>query len=571
MNVAAYCRVSSDEQRENQSIQGQEEYIRAYCERQGWTITSWYLDDGVGGDLPFDQRPAGSRLLADAKSGAFAAVVVFLYDRFSRDVLVGLLAARTLRENGVVPLSCCEPFELGTPHGDYMFVQSLNNSQLWKAQFLQRIRAGIDRWSREGVWMGGITPFGYRVEGMKKQARLILDEEPLPGSTLSAVAVVRLMYRAVGQEGKTTFVVADQLNALGIPPSYVRDGRELRRGERKSSTAGTWSPGRVRNIIASTTYKGIHLYGKRSEREREIVERPVPAIVTPAEWQAAQDAMRRNQITSMRNSTRLYLLRGKLICQMCGQVLSGSYATRNAARGTTEFYYKCGGKTGYRGTKPGEDPHASCPGKSVPGQVEEWVWADIEAMIHNPGKLLSRLQEADTSGQVGREALQEELERSLVALAGKEAEVLRVARLHSKGVYSDAQAESILTQIAQEESTLRLEVARLEEHLRQGQAVAARIADTQELLTRLRGTIDAQTRRQVIELLVDRIEVRTLNPEAHPSKRCGELDVYYVFSDPKKLTGELMGGVGVGDPCTGNPTYNTAMRLCVTMEVKGRW
>ncbi|WP_209319432.1 hypothetical protein, partial [Klebsiella variicola] len=82
----------------------------------------------------------------------------------------------------------------------------------------------------------------------------------------------------------------------------------------------------------------------------------------------------------------------------------------------------------------------SCPGKSVPGQVEEWVWADIEAMIQSPGKLLSRLQEADTSGQAGREALQEELERVLVALSGKEAEVLRVARLHSRGVYSDGQA-----------------------------------------------------------------------------------------------------------------------------------
>lgn len=527
MKIAAYARVSSEEQRDNQTIEGQIAYIRQHCLQQGWEVAAEFLDDGVSGDTPFDLRPAGARLLSAAQAGHFDAVVVFLYDRFSRDVLVGLLAAKTLRESGVVPLSCCEPFELGTPHGDYSFVQSLNNSQLWKAQFLQRIRAGIDRWSREGVWMGGIVPFGYTVEGAKKEARLVVDTSPLPGCSLSAAQVVQLLYKAIGQEGRTTYWLADHLNALGIPPSYVKDGRPKRRGERTSQTAGIWTPGRIRNIVVSPTYKGVHLYGKRSDRKREVIERPVPPIVDQELWEATQATLRRNQLTSMRNAKRVYLLRGKLVCALCGQTLYGSFASR---RGGEEFYYKCGGKIAYRGTKAGEDPRASCRGKSIPGIIEEWVWADIERLIHNPGELLARLTEADSSGLASREEILAALAANQEAMKAKEAEILRVARLHSKGVYTDAQAEAVITQIQSEEATLKAERGALSASLKEGSAEAARLADTQSLLERLRGAISEATRRQVVELLVDRIVVRTLNPEATAAQRRAELDIYYVFS-----------------------------------------
>lgn len=545
MKVAAYARVSSEEQRENQSIEGQIEYIRLHCERMGWEIVGQFLDDGITGDMPFADRPGGRALLAAAARGEFAQVVVFLYDRFSRDVLEGLLAARTLRSHGVMTASCCEPFELGTPHGDFMFIQSLNNSQLWKAQFLQRIRAGIDHWSRQGVWMGGITPFGYVVQGAKKQARLEVDEEPLPGCTLSAAQVVRLLYQCVGVEGRTTFWVADHINALGIPPSYVKDGRSVRRGERTEVTAGVWTPGRVRNIIASSTYKGVHLYGKRSTRERELVERPVPPIVSPELWQAAQDALRRNQITAMRNATRVYLLRGKLVCELCGQVLSGSVVRRKTR---TEFFYRCGGKTMYRGVKPGEDPHAHCKGKSVPGVVEEWVWADIERWLHNPGELLVRLQAAQVVGADAREEIEARLVATRKAEASKGAEILRVARMHRTGSYSDAVASAMLQEVQAEQASLQSEVSRLEAALGELQEGAGRLADTEELLTRLRGEYTHATKRAIIEVLVEKIVVRTLNPEAPASKRKGELIVHYVF--PGQSTLSENEGVSVGVICT---------------------
>jgi hypothetical protein len=74
--------------------------------------------------------------------------------------------------------------------------------------------------------------------------------------------------------------IADRLNALRVPCAYERDDRLVLRGKRKQRTSGLWRPARVRNLIISTTYKGLHEYGKRSHTKgRQTISRTVPNIV----------------------------------------------------------------------------------------------------------------------------------------------------------------------------------------------------------------------------------------------------------------------------------------------------
>ena len=47
MIAALYCRVSSDSQREKQTIETQKRILADYAERQGWKILDWYVDDGI--------------------------------------------------------------------------------------------------------------------------------------------------------------------------------------------------------------------------------------------------------------------------------------------------------------------------------------------------------------------------------------------------------------------------------------------------------------------------------------------------------------------------------------------
>jgi site-specific DNA recombinase len=166
------------------------------------------------------------------------------------------------------------------------------------------------------------VPYGYRVEGRKKLARLLVSETPLPALGLSESDVVRLIYRMLAEEGLSCVKIAEHLNAIGAPPAYTRDARKIESegpdGKRLVNTAGIWRPSRIRNLVVNPVYKGEHVYGKRSKKPRELIRRSVPAIVDGEVWANAQAALHGHQIFSARNSKRKYLLRDLIKCGTCG-------------------------------------------------------------------------------------------------------------------------------------------------------------------------------------------------------------------------------------------------------------
>lgn len=63
MAVAVYCRVSTEEQRERQSIATQHEFALRYCDLHKFGIHQVYADDGVSGTVPLELRPRASACL----------------------------------------------------------------------------------------------------------------------------------------------------------------------------------------------------------------------------------------------------------------------------------------------------------------------------------------------------------------------------------------------------------------------------------------------------------------------------------------------------------------------------
>src|SRR5262249_14538132 len=82
---ALYLPVSSEEQRDRETVENQREAANAYFARHD--ITSWteYRDEAVSGTIPLSQRPDGARLLADAAAGRVTMVYVTRADRLGRD------------------------------------------------------------------------------------------------------------------------------------------------------------------------------------------------------------------------------------------------------------------------------------------------------------------------------------------------------------------------------------------------------------------------------------------------------------------------------------------------------
>jgi site-specific DNA recombinase len=204
----------------------------------------------------------------------------------------------------------------------------------------------------EGRWLGGIVPYGYYVNDDKY---LEINNNIISEISMSEAAIIRLIFELVAIKGYSTIKVCAYLNLLKAPTSYSKDNRKkLYKGKRKESTAGIWRPNAIQHIITNKTYMGIHEYGKRSKKEnREIIIRNITPIVDKYIWERAQKVLKSNQLESVRNSTREYLLRGLIKCGHCGCTFTGTnYRARKGS--INSAYYVCCGKQNYKGPFDGK-------------------------------------------------------------------------------------------------------------------------------------------------------------------------------------------------------------------------
>ncbi|MGE5446070.1 MAG: recombinase family protein [Ignavibacteriales bacterium] len=282
--VAIYERVSTEDQKERQSIETQIEYAKQYCEKEGLIITDFYCDDGVSGTILFEERESGKRLLRDAREGKFNTVLVYKIDRIGRDNLVTLGAVFKLNKLGIDIKSMTEVSDRSNPQGRFIFNLFANLAEWEKEQIRERTIDGKYRKARSGKFQGGGIPYGYFVN---KEKLLQINEIPIPGYNLSPSEVVRQIFNWIGEEGMSTIAVAERLNALGIP-SPKSNGRN------KGSVSGRWNCDRIRNIVINTVYMGTFIYGKsksRNDNNREKVSISVSPIVDKGLWHKAQQRL----------------------------------------------------------------------------------------------------------------------------------------------------------------------------------------------------------------------------------------------------------------------------------------
>jgi site-specific DNA recombinase len=113
-------RVSSEEQKQRQTITTQHEQIERYSLKHEIAVADYYADDGISGTIPIDQRPEGRRLIADARAGRIKRkLLVYKLDRLGRDALVTLSAIDALDQCGVEIVSITQNLDLKTPHGKF--------------------------------------------------------------------------------------------------------------------------------------------------------------------------------------------------------------------------------------------------------------------------------------------------------------------------------------------------------------------------------------------------------------------------------------------------------------------
>ena len=177
LRCAVYTRKSSEEglEQEFNSLDTQREACEAYIASQrseGWVLVRDRYDDGgiSGGTL---DRPGLQRLQEDIEEGLVDVVVVYKIDRLSRSLADFARLIDVFDRNGVTFVSVTQSFNTTTSMGRLTLNILLSFAQFEREVTAERIRDKVAASRKKGIWMGGVPPYGYRVENRK----LVVDED----------------------------------------------------------------------------------------------------------------------------------------------------------------------------------------------------------------------------------------------------------------------------------------------------------------------------------------------------------------------------------------------------------
>jgi site-specific DNA recombinase len=495
IRVALYARVSSDEQRENQSIRTQIDILDRWVEQNSERVevAGWFKDDGVSGTVALEKRPEGSRLVALAESDGIDQVVVTRADRLGRTTRVLIEIRDQLEAEGVGIFAVLENVE--DPF-DYEIRAVLAADE--RRRFLRRSKEGMERAAREGRYCGGIVPLGYSVEGKKQSARLVLSDRIIWDDWTEA-DLVRLIYRWLATDSWSTVRIADHLNALGVPTAYTKDARLLKdeHGKRTRHTQNLWRPGRIYNLVINPVYRGLYQYGRRSKTKRDPIAARIPALVSDEMWEAALETLSRNRLIT-KHGGRVNLLRSLMHCTTCELTFCAYRGNRNVV------WYRCGGQTAHRG-KLG----FRCPSRSIRADlIEPLVRRDIQHLLLSPDPSLVEELQADaicTAESAASEAVRLMLERSLLLLPRKRDNVLE---MRTNDLITLDEAKAKFEELIREEERLR---ARLLDVTSTEEPADEPLDDDLVFEIRRRAELgfDEVTWQEIIALLVSRIDVKT--------------------------------------------------------------
>lgn len=339
MSVAAcYVRVSTENQKENYSIEEQKSRLRAFCEAKDIVIGKMYVDGGYsGGNL---RRPALQELLR--RLPEYDLVIVYKLDRLSRsqkDTL--MLIEDYFLARKVDFISVCENFDTSTPLGRAMIGMLSVFAQLEKEQIAERFTMGRIARAKNGYYHGGPTaPVGYDyVDG-----QLIINEK-------KARQVRELFERFC--------------RGASIHDCW-------RHMQARYGTSGGWSSEtQIRHVLVNEVYLG------KVKFQGESYPGLHPPVIPEELFSRAQALLQErksNHSAGSRPFAPRTLLSGLLICGQCGARFHGEHG-----------WYVCGGRRKRRrekiaastelqaGPEPaGADWKLACtlPGEDRAGQAE---------------------------------------------------------------------------------------------------------------------------------------------------------------------------------------------------------
>lgn len=162
-----YARYSSENQTE-QSIEGQIHVCQEYALRNNILILNTYIDRAMSGTN--DNRPDFQRMIKDSAKREWNYVLVYKFDRFSRNKYETAIHKKTLKDNGVKVMSATEQIP-DSPEGIIFESMLEGYAEYYSAELSQKVRRGMNETRLKGNYTGGQILYGYKKQDKKTRNR----------------------------------------------------------------------------------------------------------------------------------------------------------------------------------------------------------------------------------------------------------------------------------------------------------------------------------------------------------------------------------------------------------------
>ena len=164
VTAVGYIRVSSRDQVEGWSLDGQVREIKAFCQARDLTLVRIYRDEGFSAfGKKADTRPGFNQMLKDAAQGQFHVVVSVSLDRLSRNFFVTIETQRLFQQWGVSFISIKErDFDASDSFGKIHLALMASFAEQYSESISVHTRRG-QRQRRESGREIGVPPYGYQV------------------------------------------------------------------------------------------------------------------------------------------------------------------------------------------------------------------------------------------------------------------------------------------------------------------------------------------------------------------------------------------------------------------------
>lgn len=519
--TALYCRLSVDDDKkdaESNSITNQKQILLDYCQKQGFTNTMFFVDDGISGTS--FERGGFQQMQKMVEEGKICRVIVKDLSRFGREMVeAGRLTQIVYPSLGVTFISLHENVNSTTGEGMEMLPFYNIFNEWYAAQTSKKIRAVWQSKAENGKRVSPTVPFGYVKDPGDKEKWLI--DEP-------AAEVVRQIY-ALCLAGRGPSQIARQLEKekILVPSAYYESvGRS--HSQKVPTNPCSWDQATVVGILENRQYTGcavnfksttvsykVHKKIHNATEDYQIIPNMQEPIISEEQWLRVQELRKHRRRPTATGRTSLFS--GLVYCADCGAKMHFAAAkslTRN------QEHFRCSNYKSGRG---------SCTVHFIRDVVlEKIVFEAISSLAdfvkcHESVFLYILAKKTNAMRQKEHKRLEQAVEQGTKRIVEIDRLIEKVFEQNAIGVLSDERFSKMLQSYEKEQKALTQEVADSRQTLEEAKQKAT---DLRLLLRTLREMTEInELTPTLVNSLIERIEVH--NNDKSSGHCYVKVDIYF--------------------------------------------